>query len=58
LTREMLNADAIIFLVGQSINPVYQNPLLPRNISIRRYLIERIAEVLQSYNKDVEIEYC
>ncbi|GIV62831.1 MAG: serine/threonine phosphatase [Bellilinea sp.] len=58
LTREMLNADAITFLVGQSINPVYQNPLLPRNISIRRYLIERIAEVLQSYNKDVQIEYC
>jgi len=58
LTREMLNADSITFLVGQSINPVYQNPLLPRNISIRRYLIERIAEVLQSYNKDVQIEYC
>ena len=58
LTREMLNADSITFLVGQSINPVYQNPLLPRNISIRRYLIERIAEVLQSYNKDVQIEFC
>lgn len=58
LTREMLNADAITFLVGQSINPVYQNPLLPRNISIRRYLIERIGEVLQSYHKDVRIEYC
>lgn len=58
LTREMLNADSITFLVGQSINPVYQNPLLPRNISIRRYLIERIAEVLHAYNKDVQIEYC
>ena len=58
LTREMLNADSITFLVGQSINPVYQNPLLPRNISIRRYLIERIAEVLRTYNKDVQIEYC
>lgn len=58
LTREMLNADSITFLVGQSINPVYQNPLLPRNISIRRYLIERIAEALQAYNKDVQIEYC
>lgn len=58
LTRELLNADSIYFLVGQSINPVHQNPLLPRNISIRRHLIERIAEVLQAFNKDVEIEYC
>ncbi|MEA4909334.1 MAG: SpoIIE family protein phosphatase [Chloroflexi bacterium] len=58
LTREMLAADAIHFLVGQSINPFYQNPLLPKNISIRRYLIERIAEVLDQYNKDVNIELC
>ncbi len=58
LAKEMLLADAINFLVGQSINPFYQNPLLPKNISIRRYLIDRIAEVLNSYNKDVQIDYC
>jgi len=57
LTRELLNADSIRFLVGQSINPVYQNPLLPKNISIRRYLTNRIAELLTKYHKDVEIEY-
>jgi len=58
LAREMLIADAIDFLVGQSINSFYQNPLLPRNISIRRYLIDRIAEVLTRFHKDVRIEYC
>jgi hypothetical protein len=58
LARELLNADTIFFLVGQSINPGYQNPLLPRNISVRRHLIERIADVLKFFNKDVEIEYC
>lgn len=58
LAREMLIADAIYFLVGQSINPFYQNPLLPKNISIRRYLIERIGEVLTGFHKDIQIEYC
>lgn len=57
LARELLNADAVDFLVGQSVNPVTQNPLLPKNISIRRYLITRIAELLAKYNKDVQIEY-
>jgi hypothetical protein len=57
LTRELLSSDAIDFLVGQSINPVYQNPLLPKNISIRRHLIERISELLTRYHKDVRIEY-
>lgn len=57
LTRELLSADAIDFLVGQSINPVYQNPLLPKNISIRRYLVTRIADLLGKYHKDVEITY-
>lgn len=57
LTHELLAADEIIFLVGQSINPVYQNPLLPRNISIRRYLVTRIAELLTKYNKDIQIDY-
>ncbi len=57
LARELLIADAINFLVGQSVNPVYQNPLLPKNISIRRYLINRIAEMLTKYHKDVQIDY-
>ena len=58
LVRELLMADAINFLVGQSINPYYQNPLLPKNISIRHHMIEQIAEVLTRFHKTVLIEYC
>lgn len=58
LTRELILADEINFLVGQKINTVYQSPLLPSNISIRRNLIEQIAAVLSELNKDVSIEYC
>jgi hypothetical protein len=58
LARELLLADETTFLVGATINPYYQNPLLPRSISIRRNLVENIAETLQSLHKDVRIEYC
>lgn len=58
LTREILAADSIHFLVGRSINPFYQNPLLPKNISIRRNLVERLAGVLKRYNKEIVIESC
>ena len=57
LALELLNADAIEFIVGQSINPAYQNPLLPKNISIRRYLVEKIVEQLVNFNKDVTVDY-
>jgi Stage II sporulation protein E (SpoIIE) len=58
LAREMLQADSILFLVGQSINEFYQNPLLPKNISIRRSLIEGLVQFLRSKQKEVLIEYC
>ena len=58
LARELLSADSVHFLVGQSINPFYQNPLLPKNISIRSYLVDRIAKILIGFHKDVVIEFC
>ncbi|MEN6439960.1 MAG: SpoIIE family protein phosphatase [Syntrophobacter sp.] len=58
LTRELLSADSIHFLVGQSINPFYQNPLLPKNISIRRNIVEQLVDLLRKYNKEVVVEYC
>lgn len=58
LAREILQADAIHFLVGQSINEFYQNPLLPKNISIRRSLIEDLVTVLRRFQKEVSVEYC
>jgi hypothetical protein len=58
LAREFLMADSILFQVGQSVNLSYQNPLLPKNISIRRYLVEKIAAKLIELNKDVQINFC
>lgn len=58
LAKEILQADSIVFLVGQSINEFYQNPLLPKNISIRRNLIEKLVQFLRSKQKEVSIEYC
>ncbi len=58
LALEILYADDIYFLVGQQINPFYQNPLLPMSISIRKNLIEQLAHVLRDLHKDITIEYC
>jgi hypothetical protein len=58
LAREILQADSIHFLVGQSINEFYQNPLLPKNISIRRNLVEELVGVLRRFQKEVTVEYC
>jgi Stage II sporulation protein E (SpoIIE) len=58
LAREILQADSVLFLVGQSINEFYQNPLLPKNISIRRGLIEELVQFLRSKQREVFVEYC
>jgi hypothetical protein len=58
LAREILQADSIVFLVGQQINEFYQNPLLPKNISIRRNLIEDLVYFLRQHQKEAAIEYC
>lgn len=58
LAREILQADSILFLVGQQINEFYQSPLLPKNISIRRSLIEDLVQFLRQHQKEVSIDYC
>lgn len=58
LAAEMMQADRIRFLVGQTINPFYQNPLLPKNVSIRTNLVGMIADVLRQYRKSVEVVLC
>jgi hypothetical protein len=57
LAQALLYADNITFVVGQKINPFYQNPLLPMSVSIRKDLIEKLAERLIKLNKQVSIEY-
>lgn len=58
LTRELLGADEIFFLVGEQMNEYYHNPLLPRNISIRHNLIEQLVETLGTCHKVVTVEWC
>ena len=58
LALEIMYADDLYFLVGQQINPFYQNPLLPISISIRKNVVEQFARVLRDLHKDVTIEYC
>jgi hypothetical protein len=58
LALELLVADEIHFMVGRQINPFYQNPLLPSSVSIRVNLIDRLAALLRTYQKEVSIEYC
>jgi len=58
LAAEMMQADHIRFMVGQSVNPYYQNPLLPKNISIRTNLVEMIASELRQYQKSVQVVLC
>jgi len=55
LAKKLLYADECKFIVGQSINPIYQHPDLPFNISIRKNVIERLANILKHYGKEVEI---
>ncbi len=58
LAEEILRADLVYFLVGQRINEFYQSPLLPKSISIRRSLVEELAQLIRGMNKEVFIEYC
>lgn len=58
LARELLRADSVHFLIGQSINEFYQNPSLPTNISLRKNLIEDLAEMLRAMNKEIRVEFC
>jgi hypothetical protein len=57
LSRELLEADSVLFLAGETINPHYQNPLLPKSVSIRRNVIDQIAQVLAGFQKEVKVEW-
>jgi hypothetical protein len=54
LAAEMMQADHIRFLVGQSVNPYYQNPLLPKNVSIRTNLVGMIGVHPESWTVGCE----
>lgn len=58
LADELLRSDSVFFLAGESTNPCYQNPLLPKSVSIRQNLVTQLADVLVRLGKDVRIEWC
>jgi hypothetical protein len=58
LLKKLIESHDIVFLVGQTINPYYQNPLLPKNISIRVNLIKELIAELQALHKEVSLEIC
>lgn len=53
----LLHADEITLLVGLQVNPFYQSPGLPSSISIRKNLMEKIADRLTNMGKTVTIEF-
>jgi len=57
LAQELMAADRIRFLVGLQINQYYQNPILPKTMSIRKNLIRELMELLQSFQKQVFVDY-
>jgi hypothetical protein len=57
LARILLSSDHVKFIVGLRVDPLYQNPLLPLSISLRKYLIEELAGLLRSAGKSVDIDY-
>jgi len=58
LAREILTADVIHFIVGQSINEFYQNPEFSKYVSIRKNLIRELAFLLDQQGREVTVEYC
>lgn len=58
LAREILTADVIHFIVGQSINEFYQNPEFSKHISIRKNLIRELVSLLNQRGREVTVEYC
>ncbi len=58
LAREVLSADVIHFIVGQSINEFYQNPDFSKHISIRKNLIRELVFLLNQQGREVSVEYC
>ncbi len=57
LARVLLGSDHVKFIVGLRVDPLYQNPLLPLSISLRKYLIEEMAGLLRAAGKSVDIDY-
>lgn len=58
LMKFMLDTDCITFMVGAKLNQAHYDPNLPIEIEIRKNIIKKIANILQTkYYKKVIIQY-
>ena len=57
LTRLLLEADEITFLLGGAINPAHQNPNLPRALGLKSHIANEIALQLEKRGKSVHAEH-
>lgn len=58
LVNLIQNCDKITFIVGTRINQAHQDPNLPIELEIRRNVVKKIKDLLETkYLKDVEISY-
>ncbi len=54
----LINSDRAIFLVGTRINEAHQDPSIPFEIGIRRTIVKRITQALETnYLKKTKTEY-
>lgn len=58
LVELLLDSDRIQFVVGTKINEAHQDPNMPVELEIRRNVIKKIAQTLETqYIKEVHIQY-
>ncbi|AKI96747.1 PP2C family protein-serine/threonine phosphatase [Kosmotoga pacifica] len=57
MARLIAESDEIKLMVGQRINPFYQNPSLPFDMSVRHTLVTELTEILSKEGKIVTKEH-
>lgn len=57
LTRLLLEADEVTFLVGETINAAHQNPEMPPDLGLKHHAATAIAEQLERRSKAVNMDY-
>ena len=56
--RLLLEHDSIDIIVGTRINWAHQDPELPVELELRKFVVKRISKILTNkFFKHVEIEY-
>lgn len=57
LVRELLAADEITIMIGQSLNSAHQASNMPKEFGMKRKIMETIAEQLNELGKVTHLEY-